>query len=201
MAFKERWTNEDFIKKAIEIHGDIYDYSKVEYKNQKTPVIIICKKHGEFTKIPLTHISQKQGCPYCSAERLGRKYKPPETKELDRLEELAKKIEERKNENPDYDTFADSEVIDNIVEDVAKNCAEEIIKITNKVKENTGDGIIQKRKIKEYLMKRMIKFFPDYRSNGSMYDFLLIDKDLLLNIDGKANILNVKDFDSLKRIF
>lgn len=35
-----------FIEKAREIHGDKYDYSKVEYINNKTPVTIICKVHG-----------------------------------------------------------------------------------------------------------------------------------------------------------
>lgn len=39
---------EEFIKRAKQIHGDKYDYSKVGYVNWNTPVIIICPKHGEF---------------------------------------------------------------------------------------------------------------------------------------------------------
>ena len=39
-------TTEEFIKKAREVHGDRYDYSKVEYVNKKTKVCIICKEHG-----------------------------------------------------------------------------------------------------------------------------------------------------------
>jgi hypothetical protein len=38
-------TTEEFIQDAIKIHGDKYDYSKVEYINSKTKVIIICKEH------------------------------------------------------------------------------------------------------------------------------------------------------------
>ena len=34
-------TTKEFIKKAKEIHGDKYDYSKVEYVNTLTPVTII----------------------------------------------------------------------------------------------------------------------------------------------------------------
>jgi len=30
------------------IHYDLYDYSKVDYKNNRTKVKIICKKHGKF---------------------------------------------------------------------------------------------------------------------------------------------------------
>lgn len=42
-----------------------YDYSKVEYKDNKTPVIIICPIHGEFKVIPNNHIAGKSGCPKC----------------------------------------------------------------------------------------------------------------------------------------
>jgi len=38
----------DFIKKAIEVHGNKYDYSKAKYINSKTKVTIICPEHGEF---------------------------------------------------------------------------------------------------------------------------------------------------------
>ena len=57
-------TTEQFIKKAREVHGDKYDYSKVEYKNSKTKVCIICPKHGEFWQIPAAHLNG-QGCPKC----------------------------------------------------------------------------------------------------------------------------------------
>lgn len=59
-------TNEDFIKNAKEIHGDKYDYSKVEYKGNKNKVCIICPKHGEFWMSPNAHLSQKQNCPKCN---------------------------------------------------------------------------------------------------------------------------------------
>lgn len=64
-----RLTKNIFIKKSKEIHGDKYDYSLVEYKNNKTKVKIICKLHGEFEQRPDIHLSQKQGCPECSLVR------------------------------------------------------------------------------------------------------------------------------------
>lgn len=54
-----------FVDKAKKIHGDKYDYSKVVYTNNNTPVIIICPEHGEFLQLPTGHLSQKQGCPVC----------------------------------------------------------------------------------------------------------------------------------------
>ena len=63
-------TTEDFIKKAREIHGDKYDYSKVEYINNKTNVCIICPKHGEFFTTPNAHLGNKRGCRFCGYEKL-----------------------------------------------------------------------------------------------------------------------------------
>jgi hypothetical protein len=54
----------EFIDKSTKVHGDLYDYSNVEYINNHTKVVIICKKHGEFTQTPGHHLG-KQGCPYC----------------------------------------------------------------------------------------------------------------------------------------
>ena len=44
----KRLTTEDFIKKAKEIYGDEYDYSKVNYVNCDTKVTIICKKRRYY---------------------------------------------------------------------------------------------------------------------------------------------------------
>ena len=52
-----------FIIKAKEIHGDKYDYSKVDYELSRKPIKIICPKHGEFEQTPNNHLSKGQGCP------------------------------------------------------------------------------------------------------------------------------------------
>ena len=61
-------TSNDFIKKAREIHGNKYDYSKVEYINSKTKVCIICPIHGEFWQIPYSHL-KGFGCCKCGHDR------------------------------------------------------------------------------------------------------------------------------------
>jgi hypothetical protein len=63
----------EFINNAKKIHGDKYDYSKVEYKNKKTPVLIGCPIHGYFSQLPRNHVNQKQGCPSCN-ESKGEKF-------------------------------------------------------------------------------------------------------------------------------
>ncbi len=61
----KRKNNEEFVSKAILIHGDKYDYSTVSYKNNFTKVKIICLKHGEFEQIPESHLNGF-GCSRCS---------------------------------------------------------------------------------------------------------------------------------------
>ena len=56
-----------FVEKAKQIHGDKYDYSKVEYKDSKTKICIICPKHGEFWQTPQEHLQHK-GCKECGFE-------------------------------------------------------------------------------------------------------------------------------------
>lgn len=62
-------TREKFIEKADEIHHGRYDYSKVEYINRNTPVIITCEKHGDFLQTPANHL-QGKGCPKCNQSKL-----------------------------------------------------------------------------------------------------------------------------------
>lgn len=49
--------NEYFAKQSMEVYGNIFDYSLVEYVNAATPVKIICKEHGIFIVTPNAHFS------------------------------------------------------------------------------------------------------------------------------------------------
>jgi len=64
----------DFIKKSKKVHGDIYDYFLVDYKNNYTKVEIICRKHGIFYQSPNYHMLG-QGCPMCQNSLLERQVK------------------------------------------------------------------------------------------------------------------------------
>ena len=65
-------TTDSFIKRALEVHGDKYDYSKTNYVNGSLKVIITCKKHGDFEQRPSGHIAGR-GCHKCSKESASRK--------------------------------------------------------------------------------------------------------------------------------
>lgn len=64
-----RKTTQQFIEEANLVHGNKYDYSKVEYKSGRIKVCIICPKHGEFWQIPYDHL-RGIGCSKCYHERM-----------------------------------------------------------------------------------------------------------------------------------
>ncbi len=72
-----RLTTEQFIRNSLKIHGEKYDYSKVEYVNCFTKVKIICLAHGEFEQIPHNHISHDSGCPMCARSFQGNRLRKP----------------------------------------------------------------------------------------------------------------------------
>lgn len=62
-------TKDEFLQKAREIHGNIYDYSKINYtSNYNSKVEIICPKHGSFYQRRLLHL-QGCGCFQCASEK------------------------------------------------------------------------------------------------------------------------------------
>lgn len=63
-------TLDRFIEKARSVHGDKYDYSKVEYKDRSTRVQLICPEHGPFWITPEAHINRISGCPKCSMKKV-----------------------------------------------------------------------------------------------------------------------------------
>jgi very-short-patch-repair endonuclease len=58
-------TTAQFIEDAVKVHGDKYDYSLVEYVNDREKVKIICYEHGMFYQLPYSHVGQKSGCLQC----------------------------------------------------------------------------------------------------------------------------------------
>ena len=53
-----------FLLDACKVHGEKYDYSKVEYTGKGNKIKITCKTHGEFNQTPNAHL-QGAGCPKC----------------------------------------------------------------------------------------------------------------------------------------
>jgi hypothetical protein len=65
---KQTYTQEDFLKKAREVHGNKYNYDKTQYVNSATKVVITCPKHGDFAQTANSHM-QGVGCPKCKESK------------------------------------------------------------------------------------------------------------------------------------
>ena len=68
-----KFTTETYIQRVIEMHPNkTYDFSRTEYIDRNTNVIIGCPKHGFFEVNPGNFVnkSRNSDCPICSAERL-----------------------------------------------------------------------------------------------------------------------------------
>lgn len=80
----KKLTTEQFIERAKSVHGNKYDYSKVEYIDSKTKVCIICPKHGEFWQIPFGHLNGAN-CPECNSKK-----KQTQEEIIDRFKQIHK---------------------------------------------------------------------------------------------------------------
>lgn len=64
-----RLNTQEFIEKLKLVHGEKYNYDKIEYKSTHKPVILTCPKHGDFINSP-ANLLKGQGCPYCSESKM-----------------------------------------------------------------------------------------------------------------------------------
>lgn len=60
----KRLTTKSFLDKATAVHGNRYDYSRVQYITHNQKVTIVCTTHGDFQQTPAAHLIG-QGCPDC----------------------------------------------------------------------------------------------------------------------------------------
>lgn len=64
----KKHTQEIFIDMCKKVHGDLYDYNKVEYIDVMKKVVIVCKKHGDFSQRGYSHLLG-EGCPKCKISK------------------------------------------------------------------------------------------------------------------------------------
>lgn len=92
------------------IHKNKFNYSKVQYQNSQTKVLIICLIDGDFYQTPAQHLSGK-GCSKCGLEKIIQSIKVTS-------EELLIRANKKHNNKYDY-----SEVnFKNITEKVLIKC-------------------------------------------------------------------------------
>jgi len=72
MSCHNKQTREQFINKAVQIHGNQYQYNDVDYTGTDNKVVIHCKDHGPFTQTPYNHIRNKVPCKKCRYDKISK---------------------------------------------------------------------------------------------------------------------------------
>ncbi len=187
-----RLTTEEFVEKAKGVHGNKYDYSLVDYKDTKTPITIICKKHGQFEQIPNYHLSGC-GCQQCFEEKRGQS-------SLITFDEFVKRA---KNVHGDAYVYspADYRKTKEKIKIFCKKCG----KYFNQTPHNhlAGQGcphcnISNGERMVELALTRMgLEFIPQYKieykdgvviKRGGLYvDFFIPSKKTFIEFNGKQH--------------
>lgn len=168
---------EEFICKSKEIHGDKYDYSKVEYINNRTKVCIICPKHGEFWQTPETHL-RGCGCPYCSKNH---KYS---------TEEFIAKIKEIWKDEYDFSQVKYEETHKKVKVICPKHGEfwQSPHNLLKGIGCNQCNESKMERNIRQFLESQKIKFIYEYKDNKDFHrqtiDFYLPDYNIGIECQG-----------------
>jgi hypothetical protein len=85
---------EEYLRRCVEKHGDLYDYSRSVFGNNATKVIIRCKIHGDFLQPPITHMNGAH-CPRCVGERVS-------DKQSMKYDEFIERVKLKYNNSLDY---------------------------------------------------------------------------------------------------
>jgi very-short-patch-repair endonuclease len=192
-------TTSEFIEKTYTIHGDKYDYSKVDYINSHTPVQIYCNTHKEyFYQKAFAHM-YGAGCPKCSHS-----FK----KDKEYFVELSNKIH---NNKYNYDNFeyitskTKSEIICPIhgtfllspnshTKKLNPVGCPKCINISHG--ENIIKNILEENNI---IYTRQKKFENCKHINILSFDFYLNDYNIIIEFDGIQHFKPVKRFGGEER--
>jgi len=68
---RQQLTLHEFLQKALELHGEKYDYSRLTevFAGANKMVPIVCPVHGDFEQLPINHLLGK-GCSKCGKGRM-----------------------------------------------------------------------------------------------------------------------------------
>jgi hypothetical protein len=181
-------TTIDLINELIEIHGDKYDYSLVDYVDSYSKIKIICQEHGQFEQTSRNHLTGS-GCPKC----IGR------NKTSDEFVLEAKSIHGDK-----YD-YSNCEYIDtkNKIKIICTKHGVFEQKPTYHL-DGTGCPICKEskgeREIRNFLTENNIEFIPQYKFGDCKnikllpFDFYLPDYNTCIEFNGRQHYEPLEHF-------
>lgn len=184
----KRFTQKEFIKRAIETHGDKYDYSEAVYVNKNTEVCIICPAHGRFWQKPVCHLNNKCDCPECAKTAVGKsKRSSPE-----RFAELARRIHGDKYDysQTGFTTYRAGKIkIICPIHGEFRQMPGEHLRGSGcpRCRDSHGERAIAAELARRNIMPERNKKFADLGSLS--YDFYIPSKNLLIEYNGEQHYI------------
>lgn len=176
---------------AKQIHGDKYNYDKVEYINSDIPVSIICPIHGEFKQLMKNHLSGSE-CHMCHRERS----RLIQAMGKDKFIQIA-------NERHNFKYKYDNVVYINNKTPVSITCKEHgdfLARPDNHLQSLVGCPKCRKsigeKKVMEILNILKINYIYEYTFPNTKfrYDFYLPDLKIVIEYDGPQHFLPLEFF-------
>lgn len=181
----------DFILKSKLKHGNKYDYSNVNYINNKTHVEIICREHGIFKQRPSHHINGSS-CPKCKNS-----YRMSRNEFIAKCKTIHNSYYDYSELN--YKNIKSSIIIKCPIHGKFKQRAKHHISGSGCPKCQMSNG---ERKISKLLIKENIKFEYQYKFKECKdkrclpFDFYLPEYNILIEYDGRQHYDNIKFFNN-----
>ena len=206
--YKPTSSTEEFIRKAKQVHGDLYNYDKVDYVRSNEKVIITCPKHGDFLQTPSDHLKGR-GCPICGKEKKAEGRKKTQQEFIDQANKVHRNKFDYSKTN--Y-TFSNEKVIITCPKhgDFLQTPNDHLAgRGCPKCRESRGE-----RYVSEFLTAEGIKNTPQrkFKDCSSLsakgactllpFDFYLPDYNTCIEYDGKQHfepVFGQKDFENTKR--
>jgi len=185
-----------FIYESNIIHNNKYDYSLVDYKNNKTKIKIICPIHGVFEQRPDDHLNGR-GCRKCGGKD-----------KKDNITFIKESIKIHGN----FYNYDKTNYINNIIKIIITCPIHGDFKTTpnNHLSKKSGCALCHEsngeRKIRLYLNEKNIKYIFEKRFKNCKYkyclpfDFYLPDYNICIEYDGKQHFESIDFFGGEKRL-
>lgn len=191
-AKKQSKSNEQFIKELYHVHGDKYEYSNVNYINNKTNIQIHCKEHNFIFEIRPSHILRGHGCSKCS-----KNYKITTSEFV----EKCNKIHNYKYDYSNVSYINNSTKVEIICPNHGNFIQQPLHHLNGvecpKCKTSKGEN-----KVRMYLLSKNIKFeeqktFNNLLSNKGTklkFDFYLNEENICIEYDGVQHFSSLSIF-------
>lgn len=142
-----RISQDEFILRAMEVHNNVYDYSKTIYTKMSKKIIYTCNRHGDIEQVAQDHVGGK-GCKYCARNQ------PTENELLEKFKEYHPTLDFSKFRYTYQSNKSTFEVKCNICETTFYPCISNIInqksgcpKCNNNLQKNTSVFISESTEI------------------------------------------------------